>query len=121
MKTKHKEEEINEVTMKWVEINGAQVVDVTPDHHRELALVDLEVLNKLTELLPSVDLYEISKGLGAKIVSARSIEHLVKVCDDFAAFHRTVNLIQKVNVHLHTPAGEEEVNLAEEAQTPLAC
>jgi hypothetical protein len=107
--------------IKWIDINGAQVVDVTPDHHRELALVDLEVLNKLTELLPIGDLYEIKKGLKEKIVSARSIEAIVKVCDDFAAFHRTVNLIQKVNVHLHTPAGEEEVNLAEEAQTPLAC
>lgn len=118
-------EEINDVTIKWIDINGAQVVDVTPDHHRELALVDLEVLNRLTKLLPCVDLYEISKGLGAKINNARSIEHIVKVCENFAAFHRTVNLIQKVDAHLHTPApvpaGEEEADL--EAKTPidLAC
>ena len=79
MKTKHKEEEINEVTMKWVEINGAQVVDVTPDHHRELALVDLEVLNKLTELLPiALTFMKLSKGLKGKIVSARSIEAYCK-------------------------------------------
>jgi len=111
-------EEINEVTIKWIDINGAQVVDVTPDHHRELALVDLEVLNKLTELLPNADLYEIKRKLKVNISGARSIEALVKACEDFTAFHRTVNLIQKVNVHLHTPAGEE-ADL--EAQTPLAC
>ena len=53
METRHKEEETKEaIEIKWIDINGAQVVDVTPDHHRELALVDLEVLNKLTKLLP---------------------------------------------------------------------
>ena len=112
-------EEINDVTIKWIDINGAQVVDVTPDHHRELALVDLEVLNRLTKLLPCVDLYEIKKGLKANISGARSIEHIVKVCENFAAFHRTVNLIQKVDAHLHTPAGEEEADL--ESKTPLEC
>lgn len=115
-------EEINEVTIKWIDINGAQVVDVTPDHHRELALVDLEVLNKLTELLPNADLFEIKRNLKLKIGAARSIEHIVKACVDFAAFHRTVNLIQKVNVHLHTPAGEEaDLDSVSESQTPLAC
>ena len=102
--------------IKWIDINGAQAVDVTPDHHRELALVDLEVLNKLTELLPNADLYEIKRKLKVNISGARSIEALVKACEDFTAFHKTVNLIQEVNVQLHTPVEE-----AEEAQLSSAC
>lgn len=108
--------------IKWIDINGAQVVDVTPDHHRQLALVDLEVLNKLTELLPNADLYEIKTGFKEKISAARSIEAIVKACENFTAFHRTVNLIQEIDAHLHTPAvlpAEEEADL--ESQTPLAC
>lgn len=102
--------------IKWIEINGAQVVDVTPDHHRELALVDLEVLNRLTKLLPIGDIYEIKRNLKVNISSARSIEALVKACEDFTAFHRTVNLIQEVDAHLHTPVEE-----AGEAQLSSAC
>jgi hypothetical protein len=94
--------------IKWIDINGAQVVDITPDHHRELALVDLEVLNKLTKLLPLADLYEIKKGFKNEISSARSIEHLVKVCENFTAFHKTVNLIQEVDAYLHTISGEAD-------------
>lgn len=106
--------------IKWIDINGAQVVDVTPDHHRELALVDLEVLNKLTELLPDVDLYQIKKGINEKIDDARSLEYVVNACENFIAFHRTVNLIQKVNTQLHTPNDDLCADLSE-SQTPLAC
>ena len=104
--------------IKWIDINGAQVVDVTPDHHRQLALVDIEVLNKLIELLPNADVYEIKTVFKEKISATRSIKDIVKACEDFTAFHRTVNLIQEIDGHLHTPAtpsGEEEADL--EAQT----
>ena len=110
-------EEINEVTMKWVEINGEQVVDVTPDHHRELALVDLQVLNKLTDQLGKTDFSRIRQGLRNKIMNTNNLDELVQVTEDFTAFHKTVNLIQKVNAHLHNPDGEE----ADLEATPLAC
>lgn len=79
--------------------NEAQrIIDVTPDHDRELALIDLSFIIRLTEVLPKGDLYEIKKGLKANIVNARCIEAIVKACEDFIEFHRTIDLIQKVNV-----------------------
>ena len=36
---------------KFVDVNGFQVMDLTPDMHRAFALVDLEVLVKLTSYL----------------------------------------------------------------------
>lgn len=43
--------------IKFIDVNGQQVVDLTPNYERPLALVDMDVLHKLTALLPKADLY----------------------------------------------------------------
>jgi hypothetical protein len=40
---------------KYISVNNNQVIDLTPDYNRPLALVDLTVLNKLTQMLPKAD------------------------------------------------------------------
>ena len=39
------------ISEKFVDVNGNQVMDLTPDMNRALALVDLDVLIKLTSYL----------------------------------------------------------------------
>lgn len=95
-----KERSLNDTEIKWIDVEGQQVVDLTPDYKRALALVDLEVINRLTKLLPKADLYEIKRGLKVKISAARSIEDMIDMWEDFIAFHRSVNLIQEVFVEL---------------------
>jgi len=99
--------------IKWIDINGEPVVDVTPDHHRQLALVDLEVLHRLTALLPKADLYEIKRDLIEKISSTRSVEDVVLACEEFTAFHKSVNLIQEVFVELKDNKPNETINNVE--------
>jgi hypothetical protein len=80
----------------YVDINGNQVIDLTPDHNRPLALVDLAVLNKLTELLPKGDFSSIRHNFRTQIMKTSILEELVQVSEDFIAFHRSVNLIREV-------------------------
>jgi len=81
---------------KFIDINGNQVMDLTPDYNRPLALVDLQVLNKLTDLLNKTDFSSIRHGLRDKIMNTKSLEELVQVTEDFTAFHQSVNLIREV-------------------------
>jgi len=37
-----------EEKIKFIDVNGQQVVDLTPDYERALALVDMDVYLKLT-------------------------------------------------------------------------
>ena len=75
------------------EINGKQVIDFTPDNAREVALVDLKVLKRLTEKLTSMSVDKIRHSLREQIMSTNDLNSLVEICEDFAAFHRSVNLI----------------------------
>lgn len=84
--------------IKFIDVNGQQVVDLTPNYERPLALVDMDVLHRLTALLPKADLYEIKKNLKEKISAARSIEDVVLACEEFTAFNTSVNLIKEVFV-----------------------
>ena len=84
--------------IKFIDVNGQQVVDLTPNYERPLALVDMDVLHKLTALLPKADLYEIKRNLKEKISAARSIENVVLACEEFTAFNTSVNLIKEVFV-----------------------
>jgi hypothetical protein len=80
----------------YVNINGNQVIDLTPDYNRPLALVDLQVLNKLTELLPKADFGGIRHGLRERIMNTQDLAQLVETCEDFISFHRSVNLIREI-------------------------
>ena len=81
---------------KFVDINGNQVIDLTPDYNRPLALVDITVLNKLTELLPKADFGQIRHSFREQIMTSTNLEQLVQTCEDLVSFHRSVNLIREV-------------------------
>jgi hypothetical protein len=88
---------------KFIDVNGFQVMDLTPDMNRPLALVDLEVLVKLTSYLGKAsfrtikhDLIEELRGVSLSTGDVGALQKLVHICDEFTAFHKTVNLIQEV-------------------------
>lgn len=91
------------ISEKFVDVNGNQVMDLTPDMNRALALVDLDVLIKLTSYLGKSNVYEVKRDLlyllrqvdsnGGK----ESLQALVHIASEFVAFHNTVNLIQEIN------------------------
>ena len=75
---------------------GQRIIDVTPDHNRELILMDLNFLIRLIELLPTTsDLSQFKINLKKKITNSHSLEDIIKACEDFTSFHRTIDLIQK--------------------------
>lgn len=80
----------------YVEVNGHQVIDLTPDYNRPLALVDLSVLNKLTMLLQKQDFGIIRHNHRENIMHAENLLQLIEISEDFIAFHRTVNLIREI-------------------------
>ena len=98
---------------KFVDINGNQVIDLTPDYNRPLALVDITVLNKLTELLPKADFGQIRHSLREQIMTSTNLEQLVQTCEDFVSFHRSVNLIREV-LQGELSGGEQEVREPDE-------
>ena len=88
---------------KFVDVNGFRVMDLTPDMNRELALVDLEVLVKLTSYLGKANFSTIKNDLIEELKCIHSdrngltkLQILVHICEEFAAFHKTVNLIKEV-------------------------
>ena len=81
---------------KYINIEGNQVIDLTPDYNRPLALVDITVLNKLTQLLPKGDFNSIRHNFREQIMNTINLEQLVQTSEDFIAFHRTVNLIREI-------------------------
>ena len=81
---------------KYVNIEGNQVIDLTPDYNRPLALVDITVLNKLTQLLPKGDFNSIRHNFREQIMNTVNLEQLVQTSEDFIAFHRTVNHIREI-------------------------
>ena len=98
---------------KFVDINGNQVIDLTPDYNRPLALVDITVLNKLTELLPKADFGQIRHSFREQIMTNTNLEQLVQTCEDFVSFHRSVNLIREV-LQGELSGGEQEVREPDE-------
>jgi len=103
---------------KFVDVNGFQVMDLTPDMNRALALVDLDVLVKLTSYLGKAnfstikhDLIEELKCIHSDRNGLTKLQQLVHICEEAVAFHKTVNLIQEVkncNVTKH-PLPDEPV------------
>ena len=90
---------------KFVDLNGFQVMDLTPDMNRPLALVDLDVLIKLTSDLSRTNAYKIKNTLISDIRNVdttrddakEALQEMVHICSEFVAFHKTVNLIQEIN------------------------
>ena len=88
---------------KFIDVNGAQVMDLTPDYNRPLALVDLDVLIKLTSYLGKSNAYQVKSDLLFSLRKVdtdngkESLQALVDIASEFVAFHNTVNLIQEVN------------------------
>ena len=89
---------------KFVDVNGFQVMDLTPDMHRALALVDLDVLVKLTSYLGKASIRNIKHDLVEELRNVHpstggdkdALQKLVWICYEFVAFHKTVNLIKEV-------------------------
>lgn len=92
----------------YVNIEGNQVIDLTPDYNRPLALVDLTVLNKLTALLPKERFSNIKHNFREQIMKTDNLEQLVQASEDFIAFHRTVNLIREIVSGDVNQIGEDE-------------
>ena len=90
-----------------IEINGKQVIDFTPDNAREIALVDLKVLRRLTAQFKTSNFERIRHSLREQIMSTNDLNSLVEICEDFAAFHRSVNLIQSYEVTSSMDSCEE--------------
>lgn len=90
---------------KFVDVNGFKVMDLTPDMHRALALVDLEVLVKLSSYIGKTsirnirhDLVEELRDVNPSVGSSKdALQKLVHICDEFVAFHKTVNLIKEID------------------------
>ena len=82
---------------KFIDVNGAQVADLTPNHERQLALVDFEVLNRLASTLKTADLFRLKSALRNTLSDVDTIEEYVKILDAEVAFHKTVNLIKEVS------------------------
>ena len=91
------------ISEKFVDVNGNQVMDLTPDYNRPLALVDLDVLIKLTSYLATSNVYEVKRDLLFSLRNVdtdggkESLQALVHIASEFVAFHNTVNLIQEIN------------------------
>jgi len=82
--------------VKFVDVKGAQVMDLTPDYERPLALVDLDVLKKLTSMLNNGNFASIISDFKMMIDNCHTMEAYVKCLSEELAFHTTVNLIQEV-------------------------
>ena len=97
---------------KFIDVNGAQVMDLTPDYNRPLALVDLDVLIKLTSYLAKANVYEVKRDLLFSLRQVdtdggkESLQALVHIASEFVAFHNTVNLIQEINHPLNVTKHE---------------
>lgn len=83
---------------KFVNVNGAQVMDLTPNHDRPLAIVDLKVLKALSEYLPTGNIGEIIEAHVANLRSSGDLVNAIEISKEFVAFHETVNLIKEVEI-----------------------
>lgn len=97
---------------KYINIEGNQVIDLTPDYNRPLALVDLKVLDKLTAMLPKESFSNIRHNFREQIMNTNNLEQLVQASEEFIAFHRSVNLIREVlNMNVNQDQEDEHVKV----------
>ena len=84
---------------KFIDVNGFQVMDLTPDMNRPLALVDLEVLVKLTAYLGKAsfrtikhDLIEELRGVSLSTGDVGALQKLVSIVVNCVMFFTPFNL-----------------------------
>tara|TARA_R100001463_G_scaffold136264_2_gene201201 strand:- start:58 stop:375 length:318 start_codon:yes stop_codon:yes gene_type:complete len=104
---------MKENSKKWVDVNGAQVMDLTPNHERPLALVDLDVLKKLSALLPSASIRQIKQDFRESLRDVTTMKEYVAMLSKELAFHSTVNLINEIDKEQVCPRDypEEVINI----------
>lgn len=104
---------------KFVDVNGVQVMDLTPDLNRKLALVDLDVLIRLTSDLGKTNAYSVKRNLINELREVdtdngkESLQTLVHIASEFVAFHKTVNLIQEINHPLNAYEPSKQMSEAD--------
>ena len=86
--------------------NGRTAVSFVPEDSKELAIVHLSTIKKLASLLPKASEAEIIQELRERLANSvyqaealnrkgESLKDAIEVCNEFTAFHETVNLIEK--------------------------
>ena len=95
---------------RFIEINGAKVLNLTPSFTGELALVSRKVLERLTERLSKVTFSVVKYDLRDDLLNCSTLEELVAVCQEFTDFHNSVNLINTIK--------EEELQKMKDQQKP---
>lgn len=81
--------------MNIITSNGEQkeVTSFVPENSNELAVVDLNVLKKITSYLPKANFNEIKHEASFQINKTENIKQMVDFMKSEVAFHETVNLI----------------------------
>lgn len=84
--------------MTNVELNGTTVPAFGDLNNNKLAVVDLNVLTKLCDLLPKANFYQIKKEHLSNVdINAQSLEDFTQILEDELRFHRSVNEIVNYN------------------------
>lgn len=78
-----------------IDINGAKVIDFTPQDNQPKCIVHIATIQRLAKLLPLADLNELKDELIGKIQMKINLMQITEECEEFSAFHRSVNLIRE--------------------------
>ena len=91
---------MSEMEKVSIKLNGAsmEVINLSPQSERELALVDLTVVQRLARLLPSADIYDIKTSFKAQLSDVTDMKGFVELLTEELAFQTSVNLITTVNM-----------------------
>ena len=73
--------------------NGKTAINFVLEQSNKLAVVDLNVLKRLADLLPKADLFTIKIGLKKELNDVTSIQGYITLLENEVNFHKSVNLI----------------------------
>lgn len=73
--------------------NGTEAILFAPEKNRQLAIVDLDVLQKLTKILPIASLSTLKQEAINNIDTAKTLDEMICNMKEDIAFHETINLI----------------------------
>jgi hypothetical protein len=77
--------------------DGREAKLIVPALVKSLAIVDLAVITRLAEMLPSVPLYELTSEMAQKINTCYTFEEYIEALRAELSFHETVNILTKVD------------------------
>lgn len=105
-----------EPNLELVQIKGKDVMVLVPEIEGDLALVHFSVLARLAKLLPKANMREIIKNFRNKLYETETSEVItldayVAVLEAELAFHKSVNLITRVDKGELKPKAEPEAQL----------